>query len=157
MKHLRPIMVFAALAALAACKPQDPAPLPPQVGTSQPPPAAAQPPATAASPTDSSAAAPTAAATSSAADPATAGATAVDGAAIYRQTCATCHATGLAGAPKPGDAADWAPRIAQGEAVLLQHAIEGFTGKKGVMPPKGGFMHLNEEQIRAVIAHMTAQ
>lgn len=165
MKQLIPIL---ALAVLSACKPQDPAPLPPQVGTKAPPPAAAPaappvsttadaPPADATTPvtTDGAAPANATAATTDAASTAPAPA-AIDGAAIYQQTCATCHATGLAGAPKPGDTADWAPRIAQGEAVLLQHALAGYTGKKGVMPPKGGFMHLSEEQIRAVIAHMTA-
>ena len=60
------------------------------------------------------------------------------GKALYSQACALCHGAGIAGAPKFGDKAAWAPRLAQGTAVLYQHAIAGFQGKAGVMPPKGG-------------------
>ena len=126
-----------ALLGLAACKPQDPAPLPPQVGTRAPSAATAEPASTSAdsAPSDVAASEQTGESSSTAS---TAGSSAaVDGAAVYAQACATCHATGLAGAPKLGDAEDWGPRLAQGEAVLLQHALEGYTGEKGVMPPKG--------------------
>jgi cytochrome c5 len=41
-------------------------------------------------------------------------------------------------APKPGDKADWGPRIAQGKDTLYKHAIEGFNGAKGAMPARGG-------------------
>ena len=47
-------------------------------------------------------------------------------------------AAGIAGAPKVGDKAAWGPRIAQGKETLYNHAIQGFTGKTGVMPAKGG-------------------
>ncbi|ELA09120.1 cytochrome c-type protein [Moraxella macacae 0408225] len=56
---------------------------------------------------------------------------------LYNTTCKTCHDTGVLGAPKTGDKANWAPRIAQGKDILYKHAIEGFTGKSGTMPPKG--------------------
>jgi cytochrome c5 len=52
----------------------------------------------------------------------------------FTQVCSACHATGVNGAPKIGDRAAWAPRIAQGKEVLYKDAIAG----KGNMPPKGG-------------------
>jgi cytochrome c5 len=66
------------------------------------------------------------------------GADAGAGKAIYASTCVACHGAGIAGAPKFGDKAAWAPRIAQGTSVLYEHALKGFQGKAGVMPPKGG-------------------
>jgi cytochrome c5 len=137
---------------LVGCKPQEPAPLPPQVGTRSTPaqaPAATPPAAVVAPATSEADAAVVADAPSAAA------AAAVDGAAVYKKACITCHATGLAGAPKLGDAADWGPRIAQGDALLFEHATKGFTGKKGMMPPKGGFVTLTDDEIRAAIAYMT--
>jgi cytochrome c5 len=56
------------------------------------------------------------------------------GEAAYTKVCSSCHALGVAGAPKIGDHAAWGPRIAQGKEALYQHAIAG----KGVMPPRGG-------------------
>lgn len=144
MKHL----TFALLTALTvvACKPQEPAPLPPQVGTrTAPVPVPTAPADTAAAPAN---------AVPGDTVPGAALA-AIDGEAVYNKACTTCHATGLAGAPKLGDAADWGPRIAQGEALLLEHAIKGFTGKKGMMPPKGGFVNLSDDEVRAAIAYMT--
>jgi cytochrome c5 len=60
------------------------------------------------------------------------------GKTLYSQACIACHGAGIAGAPKMGDKTAWAPRMAQGTAILYQHAIAGFQGKAGVMPPKGG-------------------
>jgi cytochrome c5 len=57
---------------------------------------------------------------------------------LYDTTCVACHGAGIAGAPRFGDKAAWAPRIAQGNATLYDHAIKGFQGKAGVMPAKGG-------------------
>ncbi|EGU32328.1 cytochrome c5 family protein [Vibrio scophthalmi] len=74
-----------------------------------------------------------------------------DGASVYGTFCIACHATGVSGAPKIGDAADWAPRIAQGEAVLNDHAINGFNA----MPAKGACMDCSDEEIIAAIKHMT--
>src|SRR6185437_7140550 len=62
----------------------------------------------------------------------------LSGEQVFAQVCKTCHETGLAGAPKAGDKAAWGPRIAEGEKTLVQHAIGGYQGKTGVMPPKGG-------------------
>jgi cytochrome c5 len=66
-------------------------------------------------------------------------ANAADGKTVYNQVCQACHAAGIAGAPKFGDKALWGPRIAQGKDVLYSHALKGFQGKTGVMPPKGGY------------------
>ena len=61
----------------------------------------------------------------------------------------------MAGAPKLDDKVDWAPRIAQGEATLFKHAIEGFTGKKGVMPPKGGST-ASDDEVKAAVRYMVS-
>lgn len=76
---------------------------------------------------------------------------------IYGATCSMCHAAGVSGAPKPGDKADWAPRIAQGMDVVYKHAQEGFTGAKGMMPPRGGSPALKDEEIKAAVDFMVDQ
>jgi cytochrome c5 len=53
---------------------------------------------------------------------------------VYKAVCSTCHAAGTAGAPKFGDAGNWAPRIAEGYDTLLHNALNG----KGAMPARGG-------------------
>lgn len=73
---------------------------------------------------------------------------------IYGNVCAMCHASGAAGAPKPGDKADWGPRIAQGMDMLHKHAIEGFTGAKGVMPARGGSATLSDDDVKAAVGYM---
>ena len=79
------------------------------------------------------------------------------GAELFKKTCAMCHQTGVAGAPKLGDKADWGPRIAQGKDTLYKHAIEGFTGPDGgIMPPKGGNPALTDEQVHATVDWMLA-
>jgi cytochrome c5 len=76
------------------------------------------------------------------------------GSEAYETACSACHAQGIAGAPKAGDAAAWGPRIAKGNDVLYQHAIEGFQGSSGMMPPKGGRTDLSDEIVRAAVDHM---
>ena len=76
------------------------------------------------------------------------------GETVYNQSCHICHNPGLTGAPKPGDAADWEPRIAQGIEVLYDHAINGYTGEKGVMPPKGGYLQLSDDDVKAVVDYL---
>lgn len=92
-----------------------------------------------------------------AAAPAVAAADTTHGKSVYNKTCALCHGVGAAGAPKPGDQADWAPRIAQGMDVLYQHSIEGFTGAKGVMPPRGGAASLSDDDVKAAVDYMVEQ
>jgi cytochrome c5 len=79
------------------------------------------------------------------------------GQTVYSTTCAVCHAAGVTGAPKPGDKADWGPRIAQGNDTLYQHALNGFQGKKGVMPPKGGNTALADADVKAAVDFMVSQ
>ncbi|MEL4181134.1 c-type cytochrome [Roseateles sp. PN1] len=78
------------------------------------------------------------------------------GKSVYGKTCAMCHAAGVAGAPKPGDKADWGPRIAQGNETLYKHAIDGFTGAKGMMPPRGGGSTLSDDEVKAAVDHMVS-
>jgi cytochrome c5 len=80
--------------------------------------------------------------------PSPAGSAAVlPGEQVYATTCIACHGAGVAGAPKFGDKEAWAPRLGQGLAVLRKHALEGFQGKAGVMPPKGGRTDLADQSI----------
>lgn len=97
---------------------------------------------------------PPAAATAAAA---AAGPAAVSGEEIYRGACFACHDVGIAGAPKLGDQGDWGPRIAQGKDTLVQHAIAGFQGTKGIMPPKGGRADLSDEAIAAAVEFMMSK
>ena len=69
---------------------------------------------------------------------------------IYQSACFACHMTGVAEAPKLDDPAAWEPRLAQGMAGLIQSSIDG----KGAMPPKGGFAHLTEDDLRNAIGYM---
>lgn len=80
-----------------------------------------------------------------------------DGKVIFGNLCHACHETGAGGAPKITDKAAWAPRIAQGIDTLVKHATEGFTGKSGVMPPKGGNPALTDAQIKATVEWMVQQ
>lgn len=72
---------------------------------------------------------------------------------IYEKTCATCHATGIAGAPKFGNAADWQPRLAGGTAKLYTNALKGTP--KG-MPAKGGNLTLADNSVKAAVDYMVA-
>jgi len=120
-------------------------PKPPAAGASAP--AATTPAVAAATP------APVAATVATAAEPAKAD-TASTGAAapaLYTQICQTCHASGVAGAPKIGDKAAWAARLAQGVDGLTASAIKG----KNAMPPKGGST-ASDADIKAVVAYMVS-
>lgn len=76
------------------------------------------------------------------------------GKSVFGKTCSMCHASGAGGAPKPGDKADWAPRIAQGKDTLYKHALEGFTGAKGMMPARGGGAALKDDEVKAAVDYM---
>ena len=73
-----------------------------------------------------------------------------DGATVYNSVCGACHGTGVAGAPKAGDKAAWAPRIAQGNDALYKSVIGG----KGAMPPKGGAADLSDDEIKGAVNHL---
>jgi len=102
-----------------------------------------------------SAATPVAAAASAAAAPAPAAQAgdAAKGKSVYDASCFACHGAGVAGAPKLGDKAAWAPRLKQGLDALHQAAIKG----KGAMPPKGGNMALSDADVSAAVDFMAAQ
>ncbi|WP_296446432.1 c-type cytochrome [Rhodoferax sp. UBA5149] len=76
------------------------------------------------------------------------------GKSVFGRVCSMCHASGAAGSPKPGDKADWGPRIAQGMDVLQKHALEGFTGAKGQMPPRGANPALTDDEVKAAVKYM---
>lgn len=78
----------------------------------------------------------------------------VDGKAVFQGACFACHGTGAAGAPKLGDAANWGPRIAQGIDKVNSNALNGFQGKDGVMPPKGGRTDLSDAEVLAAVQYM---
>lgn len=73
-----------------------------------------------------------------------------DGASIYNSVCMACHASGVAGAPKAGDKAAWAPRLAQGKDALYKSALAG----KNAMPPKGGAADLSDAELKAAVDHL---
>jgi cytochrome c5 len=73
---------------------------------------------------------------------------------VYQQVCAACHGAGIAGAPKAGDAAAWAPRIGKGKDTLYKHAVEGFQGSSGVMPAKGGRADLSDDLVHQAVDHI---
>jgi cytochrome c5 len=75
------------------------------------------------------------------------------GKAVYQNTCASCHETGVSGAPKIGDKTAWDSLIAKGKDQLVQSVING----KGAMPPKAGNPGLSEEEIRAAVDYMVDQ
>ena len=74
------------------------------------------------------------------------------GEAVFNRVCKMCHGMGMMGAPKFGDKAAWAPRIAQGEAVLTEHAIQGIRK----MPPKGTCASCSEQDIANAVAYMVS-
>ncbi len=73
--------------------------------------------------------------------------------AKWSRSCALCHADGTGGAPVAGNAEGWARRLAQGEAVLLAHTVEGFNA----MPPLGYCMDCGWEDFRALIRFMALE
>lgn len=72
------------------------------------------------------------------------------GEAVYKLACSACHSSGVAGAPKTGDAAAWSPRIKQGFDTLVKHAVDGFKA----MPPKGGNASLDPIEVARAVAFM---
>ena len=78
------------------------------------------------------------------------------GETVYNQACVACHGAGIAGAPKLGDKAAWAPRIAQGADTLHTHALQGFQGKGGFMPPKGGRTDLSDQSVINAVDYMVS-
>ena len=116
-----------------------------EVDASQPKPAAATAPAAVAA---APAAIPPAAAPGAAK-----GAEAGKGKSVYDAVCHVCHTPGIAGAPKTGDKAAWAPRLKTGTEALYASSIKG----KNAMPPKGGNLSLADADVKAAVDFMLGQ
>jgi len=84
-------------------------------------------------------------------------ATALTGPQVYNEACIACHGAGIGGAPKFGDVAAWAPRIAQGVAVLREHSIDGYQGSTGYMPPKGARIDLSDQEIYDAVDYIVSE
>lgn len=80
-------------------------------------------------------------------------ATVRSGESVYNAACMACHTSGAAGAPKLGDKVAWSPRIGQGGATLVQHALQGFKG----MPAKGGCSNCSDAEVKAAVEYLTAK
>lgn len=170
MRHLTLSLALLISFALAACGKNEgssasssasPPPAPATASTPAPAPATTET-AAAPSPTNAASSASGAGGSSSASasgDNATAsaGASGDKGQSVFSQTCVACHGTGVGGAPKVGDKADWQPRIAQGKDTLYTHAINGFQGQKGVMPPKGGNATIADGDVKAAVDYMVSK
>ena len=72
---------------------------------------------------------------------------------VYNRSCVACHAAAATGAPQLGDAAAWAPRIAQGRALINEHVLNGLNA----MPPKGTAVDLSDEEILGAVDYMLEQ
>lgn len=79
--------------------------------------------------------------------------TEMSGEQLYTQTCSACHASGVLNAPKFGDKALWAPRIAKGMDTLHQHALHGFNN----MPAKGGAVTVSDKSVMAAVDYMVSK
>ena len=77
----------------------------------------------------------------------------IKGEKVFAATCQACHGAGVLGAPKAGDGASWAPRIAQGMDTLHKNAINGIR----MMPPKGGNAALKDDEVIAAVDYMVSK
>lgn len=74
--------------------------------------------------------------------------------ARYANTCEGCHGEGAGGAPITGDAEDWKERVAKGMNTVRENAILGFEGATGIMPAKGGYERLTDDEVNAITDYM---
>ncbi len=82
----------------------------------------------------------------------------MSGPQVYNENCYLCHAApGVGGAPVFGDVQAWAPRIAQGQELLIERVINGYQGEMGIMPPKGGRTDLSDGEILDALDFMLAE
>ena len=79
------------------------------------------------------------------------------GEGVYMNFCASCHDSGLAGAPKVGDKENWQKRLSKGEEDVIANAINGYQGETGFMPAKGGMSSLSDEEVAAAVKYMIEQ
>lgn len=84
-------------------------------------------------------------------------ATVLTGPQVFNEACIVCHGNGIGGAPMLNDRAVWSARIAQGMETLYRHAIEGYTGSLGYMPPKGARLDLSDMEVNSAVDYMLSQ
>jgi cytochrome c5 len=77
----------------------------------------------------------------------------VRGRAVFEQACAACHEGGMGGAPALADQENWRRRMQQGEAALIDHALQGIRA----MPARGGNAMLSDAEVAAAVRYMTAR
>ena len=82
---------------------------------------------------------------------------AAKGQGVYMNFCASCHASGIAGAPKVGDKSAWAEHSAKGTEAMIQNAINGYQGSAGFMPARGGNSALTDEEVSSAVLYMLEQ
>lgn len=73
-----------------------------------------------------------------------------DGESVYKAVCSACHAAGVAGAPRTGNADDWKPRIAKGLDANIASVINGL----GAMPARGGNPNVSDVEVRRAVVHL---
>jgi len=84
-------------------------------------------------------------------------ATVLSGPQVFNEACIVCHGTGIGGAPTLDASATWEARIAQGIETLYLHALEGYTGTTGYMPPKGARLDLSDDEVNGAVDYMLSQ
>jgi len=84
-------------------------------------------------------------------------ATTLSGPQVFNEACIVCHGSGIGGAPTLEDRAAWETRIAQGRDTLYLHALEGYTGSAGYMPPKGARLDLSDDEVNGAVDYMLSQ
>lgn len=82
---------------------------------------------------------------------------ALSGPQVFNEACIACHGSGIGGAPTLSDPANWESRIARGMEVLKDHAINGYTGDAGHMPPKGARMDLSDAEVHEAVEYMVSE
>ncbi|NTW48178.1 MAG: cytochrome c5 family protein [Chlorobiales bacterium] len=80
-----------------------------------------------------------------------------EGKKLYDENCMGCHKIGAMGAPKTGDKAGWTARIATGMDAMVKNSFDGYKGKAGMMPAKGGNAKLTKDQVGNAVAYMVDQ
>ena len=80
-----------------------------------------------------------------------------DGAQVFGQSCAACHVSGIAGAPKLGDQVQWKARLSKGTKALYANALNGISSSVGVMPAKGGNASLSDAEVKAAVDYIVAK
>ena len=83
--------------------------------------------------------------------------TASQGQVLWQENCAVCHQQGLGGAPVIGNKKQWGKRVTQGLPTLIDHALNGYSGETGEMPPRGGNVNLTDEEVKLAVTYMVSK